>query len=987
MKCNNCGAEVAEGMKFCCDCGSPLPQEKKCVSCGATIALKMKFCPECGAPQSGEAQKPKFNAAAFAMGDKNVIAGDVTSNVTNNTTINNTYEAKADAVCHVCGKTIAGGEYFTCSKCGEVTCTSCYHSLKKLCHPCFEEKKQEYRDNPVKEVSLDDSTWYSSIQEAIDDAKDGDTIKIKDGEYLEDLKINKKVTLEPFSLRDQPVLVANRRARILVTNDAVFKDIGFRTEKNLGATYEGLIGIKDGKAKFEKCFCNYSEYCVIVTREQGTVEINNFTFTNIYAPEIIEFGNDGGINICKGLTFKDSSFTGKSMCICVTNSAQVYIENVKFLHCNLQCFIWGFKNSKCLCKNIYAEVCDKEAFVFHDDAIAWISNYFEPKGNKEFLVQGYDNTKILLEDIKETHRCMLLKASSKALINNAKFFPTFNTDWVVTFLNDLAECYLFNTTISAFFDSSSSSSIFNSRYHFYTNGGKIEKYFNFQLDYGHHGLNLESPSSISEQEYNSMLEEWKEMAEIDPTGEKLKSSEQLELDSARKEFYDCEGDLSSILSLAEKLYNAHPASEKVLSLYLPALAASGRSDEALKVINGLGADVLSAYITALDIYLTTGNMSETERYLKKSAMLWPESNTLKCYQAYYYLAMYKKYSDFSFLEKATAANAALKNVSGELELSHQIRLMSLLQKEAGEEVPPYDRDFCKENGLYFRIVANQNLSGVYVEEGTTSTSNSTATSNQRSFGMSFYDNSIEGFCVLHIYTKTQDEYNKLKKVLLENPDLIFSEYQDKNDLANNIDNDPEIVFNEEMYGDCGDPESAIRRLTQLENDCGFKFKYKEIFAGKSVSYNFILEKDDESTRPYRGQWYELYNDDEVSDYWAIIDCIEDGDVYLAERNTLSSVKISIINKKTGEEIGACPVWIETDETDDEVYQKLKDNDYWLKILDIPIADSIEKFNAMEWKQDFYDYLKNNPSEFLSDLSNEDIDVGNLTVDDLEFKVK
>ena len=240
--------------------------------------------------------------------------------------------------------------------------------------------------------------------------------------------------------------------------------------------------------------------------------------------------------------------------------------------------------------------------------------------------------------------------------------------------------------------------------------------------------------------------------------------------------------------------------------------------------------------------------------------------------------MYKKYSDFSFLEKATAANAALKNVSGELELSHQIRLMSLLQKEAGEEVPPYDRDFCKENGLYFRIVANQNLSGVYVEGGTTSTSNSTATSNQQSFSMSFYDNSIEGFCTLHIYTKTQDEYNKLKKVLLDNPDLIFSEYQDKNDLANNIDNDPEIVFNEEMYGDCGDPESAIERLTQLENECGFKIKYEEIFAGKRVSFNFILEKDDESARPYRGQWYELYDDDEVLDYWAIIDCIEDGDV-------------------------------------------------------------------------------------------------------------
>ena len=671
MKCNNCGAEVAEGMKFCCDCGSPLPQEKKCVSCGATIALRMKFCPECGAPQSGEAQKPKFNAAAFAMGDKNVIAGDVvghqeTTHVTGNATIiKNEDQSRQVKRCHICGSLVLITEGFDCPECGQFTCGKCYDADQNCCNNCAKTHS-----------------------------------KSKENQYEAALK----------------------------------------------------AALTDGKIDLE---------------ERRT-------------------------------------------------------------------------------------------------------------------------------------------------------------------LNELA--------------------------------AKL-------------GLSSQQASQIERQ------------VKGEDTAGSMTTAEQLELDSARKLFYACEGNLSSLLSTAQKIYSSYPTNEKALSLYLPVLAASGRSDEALKIINGLGADVLSAYITALDIYLTTGNMSETERYLKKSAMLWPESNTLKCYQAYYYLAMYKKYNDFSFLEKASAANAALKNVSGELELSHQIRLMSLLQKEAGEEVPPYDRDFCKENGLYFRIVANQNLSGVYVEGGTTSTSNSTVSSNQQSFSMSFYDNSIEGFCALHIYTKTQDEYNKLKKVLLENPNLIFSEYQDKNDLANNIDNDPEIVFNEEMYGDCGDPESAIRRLTQLENDCGFKFKYKEIFAGKSVSYNFILEKDDESTRPYRGQWYELYDDDEVLDYWAIIDCIEDGDVYLAERNTLSSVKISIINKKTGEEIGSCPVWIETDETDDEVYQKLKDNDYWLKILDIPIADSIEKLYAMEWKEVFYEYLQKCPSGFLNDLSNEDIDVGDLSVDDLEFKVK
>ena len=600
MKCNNCGAEVAEGMKFCCDCGSPLPQEKKCVSCGATIALRMKFCPECGAPQSGEAQKPKFNAAAFAMGDKNVIAGDVvghqeTTHVTGNATIiKNEDQSRQVKRCHICGSLVLITEGFDCPECGQFTCGKCYDADQNCCNNCAKTHS-----------------------------------KSKENQYEAALK----------------------------------------------------AALTDGKIDLE---------------ERRT-------------------------------------------------------------------------------------------------------------------------------------------------------------------LNELA--------------------------------AKL-------------GLSSQQASQIERQ-----------IKGEDTTGS-MTTAEQLELDSARKLFYACEGNLSSLLSTAQKIYSSYPTNEKALSLYLPVLAASGRSDEALKVINGLGADVLSAYITALDIYLATGNMSETERYLKKSAMLWPESNTLKCYQAYYYLAMYKKYSDFSFLEKATAANAALKNVSGELELSHQIRLMSLLQKEAGEEVPPYDRDFCKENGLYFRIVANQNLSGVYVEGGTTSTSNSTVSSNQQSFSMSFYDNSIEGFCALHIYTKTQDEYNKLKKVLLENPNLIFSEYQDKNDLANNIDNDPEIVFNEEMYGDCGDPESAIRRLTQLENDCGFKFKYKEIFAGKSVSYNFILEKDDESTRPYRGQWYELYDDDEVLDYWAIIDCIEDCAVYLAERNTLSSVKISIINKKTGEVIGSCQVWNEPEETGD-----------------------------------------------------------------------
>ncbi|MGN0738765.1 MAG: zinc ribbon domain-containing protein [Treponema sp.] len=204
--------------------------------------------------------------------------------------------------------------------------------------------------------------------------------------------------------------------------------------------------------------------------------------------------------------------------------------------------------------------------------------------------------------------------------------------------------------------------------------------------------------------------------------------ENLELESARKKFYSCEGDLSTLLSAVQKIYSSHPVNEKVLSIYLPLLAANGKRDEALKLIQELGADVLSAYITSIDIYLSTDNMVEAERALEKAVILWSEDIVLKCYQVYYFLVMYHKYDEFSFLEKATNINASLKDVKGELALSHQLRVMSLLQKESGEEPPVYDADFCKQNGLYLRIVGNSNLGGVYIKNGCSYSSGSSVSS-------------------------------------------------------------------------------------------------------------------------------------------------------------------------------------------------------------------------------------------------------------------
>jgi Double zinc ribbon len=56
VACAGCGALVPHGLKFCGECGIPVPQAKPlpvegtvCPSCGAKFDNPMKFCGECGA--------------------------------------------------------------------------------------------------------------------------------------------------------------------------------------------------------------------------------------------------------------------------------------------------------------------------------------------------------------------------------------------------------------------------------------------------------------------------------------------------------------------------------------------------------------------------------------------------------------------------------------------------------------------------------------------------------------------------------------------------------------------------------------------------------------------------------------------------------------------------------------------------------------------------------------------------------------------------
>ena len=52
-QCPNCGAELFENAKFCMECGTAIPQNKRCLKCGMELPPKAKFCFGCGAPQDG----------------------------------------------------------------------------------------------------------------------------------------------------------------------------------------------------------------------------------------------------------------------------------------------------------------------------------------------------------------------------------------------------------------------------------------------------------------------------------------------------------------------------------------------------------------------------------------------------------------------------------------------------------------------------------------------------------------------------------------------------------------------------------------------------------------------------------------------------------------------------------------------------------------------------------------------------------------------
>lgn len=64
IHCTQCGAELADGTKFCTSCGEKVQQQPGCPKCGAAMPAGTKFCTECGASMDAAAPAPQPPAPA-----------------------------------------------------------------------------------------------------------------------------------------------------------------------------------------------------------------------------------------------------------------------------------------------------------------------------------------------------------------------------------------------------------------------------------------------------------------------------------------------------------------------------------------------------------------------------------------------------------------------------------------------------------------------------------------------------------------------------------------------------------------------------------------------------------------------------------------------------------------------------------------------------------------------------------------------------------
>ena len=188
---------------------------------------------------------------------------------------------------------------------------------------------------------------------------------------------------------------------------------------------------------------------------------------------------------------------------------------------------------------------------------------------------------------------------------------------------------------------------------------------------------------------------------------KLTTFEKMNLKRAEELFYN-EEKINEALNLIKPVYQSHKTEEEVLNLFLPILAEDSPK-EAIKLIDDLQIDIISAYVTSIGIYFKQNNLIEAEKKLEQAFNIWEDNSILKCYRVLFNYAMYKQFNDVAFFEQAKKQLSQFKKTDNALELSYQTKVRDLLKEEIGENVTEYNKDFCVKNGLYYYIMSNNPL--------------------------------------------------------------------------------------------------------------------------------------------------------------------------------------------------------------------------------------------------------------------------------------
>src|SRR5262245_16011380 len=71
MRCQSCGSDNPEGVKFCIECAAPF--KNRCPNCGYENLTRAKFCGECGSPLTAQTQPPVSSSMFHVSGSHSPI--------------------------------------------------------------------------------------------------------------------------------------------------------------------------------------------------------------------------------------------------------------------------------------------------------------------------------------------------------------------------------------------------------------------------------------------------------------------------------------------------------------------------------------------------------------------------------------------------------------------------------------------------------------------------------------------------------------------------------------------------------------------------------------------------------------------------------------------------------------------------------------------------------------------------------------------------